>query len=99
MSQRKQLAKQFNCSPSAIWSDYLTLMNGSVFHVSRNMKKRIIERDKSVCYICGNFTDNPMIEHKIPARAGGRSIESNLAVACQSCNIKKRFTDELLYPI
>jgi len=97
-SQRKELGQMFRCSPNAIWSDILVLINGSTFHVLPSMKKKIILRDGNTCYICGRKTDKPMIEHKMPARAGGRAVEENLAVACQSCNTKKRFTDKILYP-
>jgi Restriction endonuclease len=95
---RAILANKFNCSPSAIWSDIITIKHGSVNHVSKTLKEKIIKRDRSICYICGIFTSNPIIEHKIPARVGGKATEENLAVACNSCNMKKSFTDAIKYP-
>lgn len=57
---RHRLASQFNCSPAAIWSDILTLTNGSICSVSKSMKAKIIKRDDSTCYLCGKKTDSPI---------------------------------------
>ena len=98
LSEIEQIAHEFDRSVSVIKSDILSIVNGSVFHVNPSMKKRIIARDKGICYICGKKAERPMIEHIIPARAGGKAVESNLAVSCQSCNLKKKTSDSKKYP-
>jgi 5-methylcytosine-specific restriction endonuclease McrA len=57
------------------------------------MKRRIIQRDKGICRYCGCKPKRPIIEHVIPASQGGLATSDNLVVACQSCNVRKRYRD------
>lgn len=54
----------------------------------------IVERDESTCYLCGDFTDAPTLDHVIPVSRGGADAEWNLRVACGPCNSRKK--DRLL---
>lgn len=94
------LASKFGCTRTAINNDIIVLDHGSPQKVSALIKKNILERDGYVCYLCERQVeeDRVIIEHIVPARAGGKATETNLAVACQSCNMKKRETDKNLYP-
>lgn len=57
--------------------------------------KKIFERDKFTCQICG-IQQNLTIDHKIPlAKEGGTNDLKNLHTVCMQCNQKKRdLTDE-----
>lgn len=55
------------------------------------MRVRIIERDKATCYMCHRKLrfEEITLEHVIPRSRGGKTDESNLKVACESCNNRK----------
>lgn len=58
---------------------------------STAMRVHIIERDNSTCYMCHRklpFSE-VTLEHVIPRSRGGRTVESNLKVACEPCNNRK----------
>jgi hypothetical protein len=61
--------------------------------------QRIYERDNFKCRYCGFdglknfeswFTANFSIDHIQPKSKGGKDDETNLALACHSCNLYKR---------
>lgn len=73
--------------------------------VSRDMKRKIIERDKMKCKGCGKFlfADMPSadraikfggglfhIDHIVPVNQGGRATEENLQLLCNSCNLRRK---------
>lgn len=53
----------------------------------------IIERDNSICYLCGDsLSATPElihIDHVIPLSRDGSHAEFNMAVACGDCNLRK----------
>jgi len=55
------------------------------------VRMRVLRRDGYECRYCGvkvtNETAN--MDHVIPWRDGGKSVERNLVTACQPCNKKK----------
>lgn len=53
--------------------------------------KRIWERDRGMCYICGQRVDRKdcHFDHVIPLSKGGAHAEYNIAVTHQWCNQKK----------
>jgi 5-methylcytosine-specific restriction endonuclease McrA len=55
------------------------------------MRVRIIERDAGMCYMCRRKLpfEEITLGHVIPRSRGGKTIESNLKVACEPCNIRK----------
>lgn len=64
----------------------------------RNIRKRVLERDRYVCYICEGqidphaekYADNELTyDHIIPRTDGGTDYEENLAVCCRACNEDK----------
>ncbi|MGA9768269.1 MAG: HNH endonuclease [Blastocatellia bacterium] len=52
---------------------------------------RVIKRDNSTCYMCGRKLgySEMVLDHIIPLSRGGAHCESNLAVACAPCNLRK----------
>ena len=54
-------------------------------------RRKVIERDNSTCYMCGRKLTYPeiVLDHVIPLCRGGAHCESNLAVACAPCNLRK----------
>lgn len=94
--QVRQLASDFDCHVSAIRADIIVINNSRLketYHVSKSKRAAVIDRDRSICYLCGKPVGQPIVEHKIPASQGGTATLDNLAVAHQSCNIKKRYED------
>lgn len=59
--------------------------------ITSTLRKKIINRDKGICQICGKKLKNSEIhiDHKIPASYGGQEDEINLRVVCKSCNINR----------
>jgi 5-methylcytosine-specific restriction endonuclease McrA len=55
------------------------------------MRVRVIERDKATCYMCHRKLpfEEITLEHIIPRSRGGKTVESNLKVACEPCNNRK----------
>ena len=50
------------------------------------------ERDNYTCQKCGKYMPDEVglhIDHIIPVKLGGKSVESNLQVLCDKCNLKK----------
>lgn len=73
--------------------------------ISKNMKRRILERDKMKCKECGKFLFADMesaeraikfgaglyhIDHIVPVSQGGRATEENLRLLCSSCNLRRK---------
>lgn len=52
-------------------------------------KRAIKSRDKSICYICGKYTDNGVYDHIIPFSKGGKTTIVNGGYCCVPCNSKK----------
>jgi 5-methylcytosine-specific restriction endonuclease McrA len=54
-------------------------------------RRKIIERDKSTCYMCGRKLGYAelVIDHVIPISRGGSHSEDNMKVACAPCNRRK----------
>jgi len=53
--------------------------------------KRALEAPKIRCYLCGEIIPlgKRHVDHIYPLSKGGKHIPSNLAIACQTCNISK----------
>lgn len=54
-------------------------------------RRLIIERDRSVCYLCGILVpfDEVEVDHLLPRSRGGTSEPHNLAVSCMKCNRRR----------
>ena len=52
---------------------------------------RVVKRDNSTCQYCGRKLAHweVVLDHIIPLSRGGSHCESNLAVACVTCNLRK----------
>ena len=60
--------------------------------MTRELRRRIIERDNYTCQICGKYMPDEVglhVDHIIPIKCGGKSVESNLQVLCDKCNLRK----------
>ncbi|MBQ6995600.1 MAG: HNH endonuclease [Lachnospiraceae bacterium] len=70
---------------------------------SQMERKRIYQKTKGHCYLCGEFVDFDVfqVEHRIPLAKGGTNDFSNLFPACNCCNSMKNsiYPEELLEKI
>lgn len=59
--------------------------------VERVSRRKIIERDGRICYMCGRDIGQRelVLDHVIPLARGGEHSEKNLRVACRFCNARK----------
>lgn len=60
--------------------------------VTKELRKKIMERDNYTCQICGKIMKDGVdihIDHIIPVSKGGKSVSSNLQVLCSKCNLHK----------
>ena len=55
---------------------------------SSKKRRKIMERDKYRCKLCGDHKDLE-IDHIIPVSKGGSNEASNLQTLCKLCNIRK----------
>lgn len=63
-------------------------------HLTKQIKRKIWERDHYRCQECGlkvgrNGGLKPHTHHKIPKSSGGRDEETNLTTLCQPCHTTK----------
>ena len=94
--EMKETSEKFSCSPSAIKADITRFYHytpGKTYHLSAAIRRYIRNRDKYTCAYCGIITTQPAIDHILPVSLGGKSVKSNLVVACNSCNAKKSGID------
>ena len=60
--------------------------------LTKELRRKIIERDHYTCQICGKYMPDEVglhVDHIIPIKKGGKSVESNLQVLCDKCNLRK----------
>ena len=60
--------------------------------MTKELKEKIKKRDNYTCQMCGKYMPDEVglhVDHIIPIKQGGKSIESNLQVLCDKCNLKK----------
>ena len=60
--------------------------------MTKELKDAIKKRDNYTCQICGKYMPDSVglhIDHIIPIKKGGKSVESNLQVLCDKCNLHK----------
>jgi 5-methylcytosine-specific restriction endonuclease McrA len=57
----------------------------------KQMRKAILKRDDHTCQYCGQ--PGNQIDHIIPISKGGEDIETNMVVACSTCNASKKNQD------
>lgn len=57
--------------------------------IPSEIKKKVWQRDKGICVICGN-TKNLHFDHDLPFSKGGTSLtEKNIRLLCAKCNLSK----------
>ncbi len=75
--------------------------NGLIKESRSNLSKEFIENiyNTEHCYYCNKFIDpdKRTLEHKNPLSRGGLHVESNIVMACLSCNCSKRDKTEEEY--
>lgn len=59
----------------------------------KEIKDKVITQANHVCYICGEQTDNPTIDHVIPKKSRGQDRMWNLQCCCKRCNEDKADLD------
>lgn len=60
--------------------------------MTTELKERIKFRDNFTCQSCGKYMPDEVglhIDHIVPIKLGGKSVESNLQVLCDKCNLRK----------
>lgn len=60
--------------------------------MTKELRNKIKARDNYTCQICGKQMFDEVglhIDHIIPVSQGGKTIESNLQVLCDKCNLRK----------
>ena len=60
--------------------------------MTKDLREKIKIRDNYTCQKCGKYMPDEVglhIDHIIPVKLGGKSVESNLQVLCDKCNLKK----------
>ncbi len=60
--------------------------------MTKELRRKIIIRDNYTCQICGKYMPDEVglhVDHIIPIKRGGKSVESNLQVLCDKCNLSK----------
>lgn len=60
--------------------------------MTKELRRRIIQRDNYTCQICGKYMPDEVglhVDHIVPIKRGGKTVESNLQVLCDKCNLKK----------
>lgn len=60
--------------------------------MTKDLRIKIKQRDNYTCQICGKYMPDEVglhIDHIIPIKKGGKSVESNLQVLCDKCNLSK----------
>ena len=67
--------------------------------IERMTRQEIIDRDKSICYLCGKTCqhDEIHLDHVIPLSRGGLHTKKNLKVSCSTCNLGKGSMTEAEY--
>lgn len=56
------------------------------------LRNKIKERDNYTCQICGKYMPDEVglhVDHIIPISKGGKTVEQNLQVLCDKCNLRK----------
>ncbi len=60
--------------------------------MTKDLREKIAARDNYTCRICGKYMPDGVglqIDHIVPIKKGGKSVESNLQVLCSKCNASK----------
>lgn len=90
--QMKYLARRFNCSTSAIYSDmaYYNRTTSEPVFPSQSTKENVFKRDNYTCQYCGKSNKFLIAEHVIPFIIDGCGREYNLVASCEKCNSIKK---------
>ncbi len=60
--------------------------------MTKELRRKIIRRDNYTCQICGKYMPDEVglhVDHIIAIKNGGKTVESNLQVLCDKCNLGK----------
>jgi len=60
--------------------------------MTKDLRLQIMNRDNYTCQSCGKYMPDEVglhIDHIVSIKNGGKSVESNLQVLCDKCNLKK----------
>ena len=60
--------------------------------MTKELRHKIMQRDNYTCQICGKYMPDEVglhVDHIVPIKKGGKTVESNLQVLCDKCNLRK----------
>lgn len=60
--------------------------------MTQELRQKIIKRDNYTCQKCGKYMPDQVgihVDHILAIKNGGKTVESNLQVLCDKCNLKK----------
>lgn len=60
--------------------------------MTKELRHKIMERDNYTCQMCGKYMPDEVglhIDHIIAIKNGGKTLEGNLQVLCDKCNLSK----------
>ena len=77
--------------PSVLEKMSKTIKSEEDYFTDPNRRKEIFERDKWVCYYCGEEVaeKNATLDHLVPQSKGGKHTKDNLKTCCLMCNAIK----------
>lgn len=55
----------------------------------KHLREVVFERDNNTCCYCGDSKGRLVVDHIIPVARGGSNEVTNLATACNGCNVSK----------
>lgn len=68
-------------------------------YINLKLRQKILERDQYACQLCGHKGNEPYadgeivrleVDHIIPLKQGGKTVEENLWTLCSRCNAGKK---------
>ena len=60
--------------------------------MTKELRHKVIVRDNYTCQICGKYMPDEVglhVDHIVAIKNGGKTVESNLQVLCDKCNLGK----------
>ncbi|MBP3243359.1 MAG: HNH endonuclease [Ruminococcus sp.] len=60
--------------------------------MTKELRRKIMERDNYTCQKCGKYMPDEVglqVDHIVAIKNGGKTVESNLQVLCDKCNLSK----------
>lgn len=87
---RREHRGEYNAHNNARYALMLGATIGNLVEIKK-IYKRAKDDSKVRCYLCGRLIPKGRrhVDHIVPLSKGGKHMVSNLAIACNSCNVRK----------